>query len=144
MMERKVTLLTTDRTTSSRRWNLTTASRSRMIVVPNFRMLRAALDLGMNEAGQDIERVIIDGTIDSTAFLEMLATLPTGFRGDILYINGDGRAFLSATGRSDDRVLYTFQDADLQFYLEINHLQPTLQLVPPPRAMAVEYSEAVM
>jgi hypothetical protein len=143
-MTSKVTLLTTNRSTSSRRWNLSKGSRSRMITVPNYRMLRAALELGMNEAEQDIERVIIDSTIDSTDFLEMLATLPTGFRGDILYINSDDKVFLSATGRSDDRVLYTLQDGDLEFYLDINHLQHTLQLVPPPRAMAVEYSEAVM
>jgi len=60
------------------------------------------------------------------------------------FINCDEKAFLSATGRSDDRVLYALNDSDLQFYLEINHLEPMLQLVPQLKIALTDFTEAVM
>jgi hypothetical protein len=80
----------------------------------------APLLAALNEEELDIERVILDGIGSPQAFLELLASLPATYAGDVLNIDDGGRAFLSATGRGGDRVLYALEPNDVSFYLELH------------------------
>jgi CheY-like chemotaxis protein len=120
----RITLISCPADDSSRSWAFNReGSSSRLIHVPEFRMLAPALEAGINESGRDIERVIVDGTADPSEYLDLLASLPTGFRGDVLYLQPGGKLFLSATGRSDERVLYSLKARDLDFYLQVYGLE---------------------
>jgi hypothetical protein len=77
----------------------------------------------------DIERVILDRSGTAQDFLEMLATLPPDFRGDLLMISDDGSGFLSATGRGGDRVLYALKKSDVAFYLETSQIATTADVL---------------
>jgi CheY-like chemotaxis protein len=120
----RITLISCSPDTSSRSWAFNReGSSSRLIHVPEFRMLAPALEAGINESGRDIERVIVDGTADPSEYLDLLASLPIGFRGDVLYLQPGGKLFLSATGRGDERVLYSLKPRDLDFYLQVYGLE---------------------
>jgi CheY-like chemotaxis protein len=124
MNTNRITLVSSEPKTSTRAWAFRREGTSaRLIHVPDFRLLAAALESGIKESGQDIERVIIDGTADPSEFLEFLSGLVTGFRGDVLYLQPGGKLFLSATGRGDERVLYSLNARDLEFYLQVYGLE---------------------
>jgi hypothetical protein len=89
-----------------------------MIFVDAFSMLSFALD----QSTEDVERVLIDGTATAVEYLELLASLPSTFLGDVLYMRGAGHSFLSCVGRGGDRLLYTLTSRDLDFYLQTNQL----------------------
>ena len=76
----------------------------------------------------DVERVILDRCASADEFLHLLAALPGEVLGDVLSVREDGGAFLSATGRGGDRVLYALSPADVGFYLEANGLSATPKL----------------
>jgi hypothetical protein len=98
---------------------------SRIIKVRDFRLLMAAFHNGVSEFGQEIVRVILDRAVDAAAFLQVVCDLPTGFRGDVLFIDWSGRGFLSAIGRGDDRVLYALSAADVDFYRSVHGIGET-------------------
>lgn len=78
-------------------------------------------------AAHDVERIIIDRCATSDEFLYLLAALPNALAGDVICIRNDGGAFLSATGRGGDRVLYALAPHDLHFYLETHGLAANLE-----------------
>ena len=77
-------------------------------------------------------RVILDGTASATDDLELIASLPMEFSGDVVLIREDGGAFINATGNGSGRVVYSLAPRDLTFYLQIHGMLENgrLQLVP--------------
>ena len=73
-------------------------------------------------AANDVVRIILDGCVAAEDFLHVLASLPGDILADVLSMRGDGGAYLSATGRGGDRVLYALSPADVHFYLEAHGL----------------------
>ena len=67
---RRITLIQTSATTSTRAWDRSSNCPSRCIVVPAFNTLRHALRSGVTELGQDVERVILDASTTATEYLE--------------------------------------------------------------------------
>jgi hypothetical protein len=84
--------------------------------------LRLAINAALAEETLDAERLILDRGVSAETFLDILATLPREFSGDVLRIDERGHGFLSATGRGGDRVLYALRPDDVRFYLIMNDL----------------------
>jgi hypothetical protein len=103
-------------------WNMAPDAASRIIVVGSFTVLRYALDGSLSGVAQDVDRLIIDRTATPAQYLELLASLPEEFSGDVLYIRDDGAAFLSATGRGAGRMIYDLSPNDVHFYLQTHDL----------------------
>jgi len=114
---RRITVIARNPESSPRAWNLGPDASNRLILVNSFAMLCGAI----HHVTQDIERLILDGTATPTQFLELLASLPSSFTGDVVFRAISG-SFLSATGRAEGRMLYSLTAMDLQFYLETNGL----------------------
>ena len=110
-------LLLPSPTISTVDWHLLLAEH-RMIRIPTFSILTAALDAGVKDLQEDIDSVIFDRSVSSDTFLEFLAMLPQEFRGDVLFIRDRSRVFLSSSTPRDGRILYTMSTADLPFYLQ--------------------------
>src|SRR2546428_2861112 len=119
---RRITLIAREPRKAQRDWDFTNPAGNRIVFVDSLAFLPYAIDQGMKEAGHDIQRVVIDRTGTPVQFLELLATLPAEFGGDVLYTSGDGKNFLSSVARGDGRLLYSLTDEDLQFYLQTNSL----------------------
>jgi len=115
---RRITLIGRGTTTAARSWDASYRATNRIIFVDSFSILTGAL----HHASQAVERLVIDGAATEGQFLDLLTTLPGNFAGDVLFINGDGRAFLSTTCRSGGRLLYAMLPADVKFYLEAQRL----------------------
>jgi hypothetical protein len=114
--DRRITLIGRGEATAARSWDASNGSPKRIIFVDTFSILSAAL-----HHAQDVERLVIDGAAAEEQFLELLATLPSNFGGDVLFVNGE-RAFLSMSCRGGGRLLQAMTPADVQFYLETQHL----------------------
>jgi hypothetical protein len=114
---RRITLIGRG-TTTARSWDASNRSANRLIFVDSLSILTGAL----HHAAQDVERLVIDGAANESQFLDLLTTLPSDFAGDVLFVNGDERAFLSTTCRSGGRLLFAMLPADVQFYLEAQRL----------------------
>ncbi|MEO6258807.1 MAG: hypothetical protein ABIP63_00590 [Thermoanaerobaculia bacterium] len=129
---RRITLIHTA-STSSRTWDRSVQCPSRCIAVPSFNTLRHALRSGVTELGQDVERVILDGQATATQFLDLVASLPEAFSGDVMLVREDGTAYVNAAGRGDGRVMYSLAPRDVNFYLEVHGLLENgrLQVVAP-------------
>jgi hypothetical protein len=120
---RRITLVTCpEGRQPDRVWNFTSVASSRLIAVGSFAVLPYALEDSMSEQAHDVERLVIDRTATPSQYLELLAALPEKFVGDVLYIQDDGSAFLSAAGRGSGRMLYKLGANDLRFYLEMHDL----------------------
>ena len=116
--ERRITLVTRPNNRHAERaWNFDGDAQSRVIVVGSFTVLRYALEQSMSEMAHDVERLVVDRTATPAQYLELLASLPDEFVGDVLYIRDDESAFLSATGRGAGRMIYALSAHDLSFYL---------------------------
>jgi hypothetical protein len=114
---RRITIIARNAESSPRAWNMTPNAHSHVILVNSLSMLTGAMQHG----SEDVERLILDGTATPTQFLELLATLPQSFMGDVILRTISG-SFLSASGRAEGRLLYAMTTGDLQFYLETNDL----------------------
>ena len=125
---RRITLIQTSAGAQNRAWDRSIQCPSRCITVPAFNTLSHALRSGVSELAQDIERVILDGSATATQFLELLATLPPQFSGDVVLIRDDGGAYVNALGRGDGRVLYSLTARDVNFYLEVHGLLDNARL----------------
>src|SRR5260370_33629537 len=110
--DRRMTLVTRGRKARLRSWETSSAVTTRLVFVEGLVALRSAL-----EAGQDIERIILDQFSTAGEYLDLLSSLPHDFMGDVLMIHRDDRGYLSAIGRGGDRVLYALGTNDVQFYL---------------------------
>lgn len=115
---RRITLISRGAKARSRAWDATADAANRIIFVDSVSILRYALD----HASQDVERLLIDGTATESEFLELLATLPLAFIGDVLFMRDGNGSYLSSIGRGDGRLLYALTSGDVQFYLETHRL----------------------
>lgn len=109
---RRITLVVRGTETLSRPWDSSPEAMNRVLFVRALPMLTFVLD----HRSEDVERVLIDGDATADEFLDLLASLPKDFLGDILLMRGD-KSFLSTIGRAGARFLYALKDVDLQFYL---------------------------
>jgi hypothetical protein len=124
---RRITLVTRPSNRHAERaWDFDSDAHSRVIVVGSFTVLRYALEQSMSEMAHDVERLVVDRTATAAQFLELLASLPDEFGGDVLYIRDDEGGFLSAAGRGAGRMIYALSQHDLHFYLATHAL-----VVPP-------------
>lgn len=129
----RITLVSSGTRAAARNWQLSTRTPSRVIRLESLTMLKHALAGVGVELHADVERVILDRCGAASDYLNLLATLPQHFAGDVVMICSDGKAFLSTTDRGGNRTLYTLTDPDLAFYFEAHrlvkskHSQDTLQ-----------------
>lgn len=119
--DRRITLISRARSAPERPWLDGRNAPRRLIFVGSFGAIPFALAHGVEELGKDVECVVIDGAASATEYLHLLATLPAAYAGDVVLIDDDC-AFVSATGRGGDRVLYALRPHDVQFYLEAKML----------------------
>ena len=115
--DRRITLITRSKNAPDRAWLTGPESPRRLIFVGSFGVIPYALARGVEELGEDIDSIVIDGAATASEYLHLLSTLPPAYAGDVVLI-GDDSAFISATGRGGDRVLYALRPDDVQFYLE--------------------------
>ncbi|HEV2720356.1 MAG TPA: hypothetical protein VG323_10095 [Thermoanaerobaculia bacterium] len=118
---RRIMLVNRSSSAPERPWLASREAPRRLIFVHSFGVIPYAIKRGVEELGKEIESVVIDGTATAGEYLQLLAMLPASFNGDVVLILDDG-AFLSASGRGGDRVLYTLAPDDLRFYLETKML----------------------
>ena len=118
---RRITLVNRSQSAPERPWLVSREAPQRLIFVSSFGVIPYALARGIEELGKDIDGVVIDGTATASEYLYLLAALPAGFNGDVVLIEKDG-AFVSASGRGGDRVLYALSLDDVQFYLQAKML----------------------
>ena len=119
--DRRITLISRSKSAPERGWITSRSAPRHVIFAESFGVIPFALARGIEEMGKDIEAVIIDGTATAAEYLHLLSVLPTAYAGDVLLIENDS-AFVSATGRGGDRVLYALRPEDVQFYLETKML----------------------
>jgi hypothetical protein len=115
-------LIARDPRRPERDWDPSNPAGSQLIFVDAVAFLPFALERGLREKAQDVERVIIDTTGTPVQYLDLLASLPSEFVGDVLHIREDGGGYLSSVGRGGDRVLDSLTGNDVNFYLETNAL----------------------
>ena len=121
MDNRRITLVCRAKSAPERPWLTARTDPRRLIFVHSFGVIPYALTRGVEQLGKDVECVIIDGNASATEYLHLLSTLPAAFAGDVVLIENDS-AFVSATGRGGDRVLYALRPDDIRFYLETKML----------------------
>jgi hypothetical protein len=121
---RRITLVTRPSLASQpeRDWNFYGGGSSRIITTGSLTVLRYALDAAVLEMAHDVERLIIDRTGTPAQYLDLLASLPDEFGGDVLFIRNDGGAFMSSSVRGAGRTMYSLMASDLAFYLETHDL----------------------
>ena len=119
--DRRITLISRSKSAPERGWITSRSAPRHVIFAESFGVIPFALARGIEEMGKDIEAVIIDGTATAAEYLHLLSVLPTAYAGDVLLIENDS-AFVSATGRGGDRVLYALRPEDVRFYLETKML----------------------
>ena len=122
MPHRRVTLIARAAATPDRDWDLSPNATAQICIVDGANALTVLLRPLVTELNLDVERVVIDGGGSATELLGLLAALPQECGADVLWIGNDGSAFLSASGRGGDRVIYALSVDDVRFYLEINQL----------------------
>ncbi|HEV7485572.1 MAG TPA: hypothetical protein VGQ65_07810 [Thermoanaerobaculia bacterium] len=115
---RRITLIARGAAAPAREWDASARAANRIIFVDTFEILKGALGY----AAEDVDRLFIDCAATESQFLDLLTTLPGDFIGDVLFVNGDERSFLSTTCRSGGRLLYAMLPADVRFYLEAQRL----------------------
>ncbi|MDX1583816.1 MAG: hypothetical protein R3338_09480 [Thermoanaerobaculia bacterium] len=105
-------------------WEKSEATDSRVIPTWNLNLLKESLHLAIEHVDVEVKRVVFDQSIDAEEWLEFLSAMPLGFRGDVLFVVGEDKAFLSAVGRADERVIYKLNRNDLEFYLRVSGIEP--------------------
>jgi hypothetical protein len=119
--DRRIILVSRTKAAPDRPWLTARGAPRRLIFVESFGVIPFALARGVEELGKDIESVIIDGSATAAEYLHLLSRLPAAYAGDVVLIDDDC-AFVSATGRGGDRVLYALRPDDVRFYLETKML----------------------
>jgi len=115
----RLTLVTRHRR-SLRDWNVS-ATRSLTFLDVNANAVEVLADVVADES-LDVARIIIDGCLTTRDFLDVLTSVPHSNAADILWIDDDGSAYLSAGGRGGDRLLYRLKAHDVDFYLAVHGL----------------------
>ncbi|MFZ2492885.1 MAG: hypothetical protein WA208_15490 [Thermoanaerobaculia bacterium] len=88
-----------------------------VMLVDSLAAARFAIRTQALEMSLDIGRVVVDSAVTALECLHFIASLPGEFAGDVLFILDREHAFLSASGRGGDRVLYALSESDVAFYL---------------------------
>ena len=122
MPQTRLTLVAHDPWRMDMDWNDTPLLDRRMVFLDPKSSLRLSILSALAEPLLDTERVILDRVATAELFLELLASLPPQFAGDLLRIDERGRGYLSATGRGGDRVLYALEPEDVRFYFAMHGL----------------------
>ncbi|HYH07874.1 MAG TPA: hypothetical protein VEK11_12525 [Thermoanaerobaculia bacterium] len=120
--EGRITLIAREANKPDTDWNYIRCRSRRIAFLDSVASLKFALAAAVTDVGLDIERIIVDRAGSADEFLDLLATAPADFLGDVVMIRDDGGGFLSATARGGDRVLYALTYHDLRFYLETHDL----------------------
>lgn len=107
------------RNSPTRDWEAIAATH-RVIVVDNYAVMSQALQAGTNELGKEIGLVLFDKSTSSRRFLDFLADLPLLYRGDVLFVQPEGSAYLSSVMPREGRVLYRLEAQDVDFYLSVH------------------------
>ena len=94
----------------------------RCLVVQDADLLEGMLRSPVMQAAHEVVRVVIDGSIDLDRFLHLVATLPDGFNGEILFIRRDGSGHLSTRNLASLRTVKTISDVDVEVYLRWHNL----------------------
>lgn len=115
---RRITLVVRGIAAPPRVWDTSIQAANRIIFVDAISMLPFVLD----HAAQDVDRLLVDGAATPVEFLELLATLPQSFPGDVVLMRPIGNSFLSTAARAEGRMLYALTATDLEFYLETQGL----------------------
>ena len=126
--DRRITLISRSKSAPERGWIMSRSAPRRLIFVESFGVIPFALARGIEEMGKDVECVIVDGTATAAEYLHLLSALPAAYAGDVVLFQNDS-AFVSATGRGGDRVLYALRPEDVQFYLDTKMLTAQAQSV---------------
>jgi hypothetical protein len=111
---RRTTLVVRDTQASSRAWNTSQEAANRVLFVKALSMLGFVLE----HRSEDVDRIIVDGVATADEFLDLLASLPKDFLGDVVLGRDGNKSFLSSASRAEGRLLYSLTPTDLQFYLE--------------------------
>jgi hypothetical protein len=114
----RVTLIAREQSKPDVDWNYARCRAQRVAFLDSVASLKFALGAALTDVGLDIERVIVDRAGSADEFLDLLATMPSEFNGDVLLVRDDGGGFMSAAGRGGDRVMYALSPYDVRFYLE--------------------------
>jgi hypothetical protein len=114
---RRITLVIRGAGIQSRPWDASSTAANRILFVKALSMLGFVLD-----HSEDVERVVVEESASSEDFLDVLATLPREFLGDVLLVRSGRNSYLSTVGRAEGRLLYALNAADLQFYMETHRL----------------------
>ena len=94
----------------------------RCLLVQDIDLLDSMLRSPVMQATREVVRVVIDGSADLDRFLLLVATLPDGFNGEILYIRRDGSGHLSTRDLKSLRTVKTLTDVDVEVYLRWHNL----------------------
>jgi hypothetical protein len=76
------------------------------------------LNFVLEHRSEDVDRIVLEDAATADEFLELLASLPKEFLGDVVLARSGNSSFLSTACRAEGRILYTLTATDLQFYLE--------------------------
>ncbi|MGZ4808682.1 MAG: hypothetical protein ACXV7D_05070 [Thermoanaerobaculia bacterium] len=120
--KRRITVVARGQATPDRFWDTSAKAPNRLLFLEAMPVLQHVLDTGVPEMNLDIERVLLDRAASAVEYLDLLATLPMEFGGDVVYIREDESGFLSANGRGGNRVMYALTSEDIRFYLETHAL----------------------
>ena len=114
---RRITLVIRGGGIQSRPWDTSPEAANRILFVKALSMLGFVLD-----HSEDVERLLVEESASPEDFLGVLSSLPREFLGDVLLIRNGSTSYLSTASRSDGRLLYALNAADLAFYMEAHRL----------------------
>ena len=115
---KRITLIARSPINRDRSWRAAENSSTRLMVISPSRGLRHTLVNWVLKSDYDVERVIIDRAVTHADFLDLLASVPSDYLGDLLMIDEHGRGYLSAACRGGDRAIYRLTQSDLDFYFQ--------------------------
>ena len=120
--EERITLIARNANQPDVDWNYAQARTQRVAFVDTLAAVEFVLGAALNDVGLDVERIIVDRAGHADEYLDLLASTPDEFAGDVVLIRPDGNGWLSATGRGGNRILYAMSSSDVRFYLEAHDL----------------------
>lgn len=86
-------------------------------VIKSIDLLEDRLRSPIMQAAGDYVRVVIDGGATLDRFLYLVSALPESFRGEVLYIAGNGSGYLSTRELKTVRTVRTLSELDVEVFL---------------------------
>ena len=115
--DRRITLISRSTSAPARSW----LNSPNAIFVESLGVIPYALARGVEEPGQNVECVIIDGASAAGEYFHLLSTLPAAYRGDVVLLMNES-AFVSSSADGGDCVLSVLCADDVPAYLETKML----------------------